>query len=1415
MGTNGKHDPDFPADARSAAAAYLRLGLSPIPLPHRSKDPGRDGWQDLRLTPETLDEHFPAGQPRNVGVLNGAPSGNTADVDLDCGQAVAAASTVLPPTGFVFGRHSAPCSHRVYVTDPPFDRGQEAYKDLDGTMLVELRGSGGQTVYPPSAHAETGETIRWVRFERPARLALSELRQAVRELAAVCLMARHWPEKGSRQDAFLALSGGLIRAGWQPGRVERFLDAVAAATGDEEARKRHRCADQTAARLRQERKASGWPTLERLLGAQGRAVLRRVREWLGITLVAAVKVRTLEPYQPFPVEALPEPLREYVRQGAAALGCDPGYVALPALAVAAAAIGNTRVIRLKRGWEEPCILWTAVVGDSGTLKSPAYLKAVGHFFRTQRRLIQEYKVRLADYRERLAEYKEAKKQADKDGIDPGDPPEQPVLLRIVCSDSTIEKLAEILEDNPRGVLLARDELAGWLGSFGRYKGKQGGTDLPAWLEFFRAGNVLIDRKTAERKNTFVERAAVSVTGGIQPGVLARALTPEFLDAGLAARLLMAMPPKQRKRWTEAEIDPDTERAYHDALDKQQGLQFDTSSGEDAPHVLHLSAEAKACWVSFYDVWAGEQAGAEGDLAAAFSKLEGYAARFTLVHHVLTHVGLDTDDRRPVGPRSVEAGVELSRWFASEARRIYATLSEGAEEREARRLVEFIRTRGGSIMARALQKSNSRKYPTAEVAEAALEELVAAGLGDWDERPAGFRGGHPSRVFVLHPTPDTTDTTSEDPDDDGGDAGACPTDTTPDTTPPGSEIPRETEGCVGSVGRRMQSEGHGDAPVSDVLAEDRHTGATEVVSDSFRAGGRLTGYARGESSPPYLLVADSARLDTVLTALDGCDRVAVDLETTGLDPRAERVRLVGLSVATVDGGNFCYLVDCFHVDPTPLWEVLSEKELVFHNAVFDLRFLGQLGFTPGRKIHDTMLLAQLLFAGTGARASLAACCERWLGRRLDKAAQKSDWSGTLSAGQLAYAATDLAVLDPLLEALQAEIAANDLAAVAAIESRCLLTLAWMAGRGVAFDAGGWRSLARAAQEEAGNLRRQLDQVAPPRPGTLLPGGWNWDSPAQVKEVLALAGCDVPDTAEATLAAVDQPLVGLLRRYRDARKRAGTYGDDWLAHVAEDGRVYPSWRQLGAASGRMSCSNPNMQQLPRGGHRRCIAAPPGRVLVKADYSQIELRIAAKVSGDAALLDAYRKGEDLHARTGRAVLGAEEVTKEQRQLAKALNFGLLYGMGAKGFRDYARAQYALELTEAQARGYRDAYFKTYPGLRTWHRRVGTSGRRAVATRTLTGRRRLEVGRFTEKLNTPVQGTGADGLKLALAMLWERRTECPGAFPVLAVHDELVLECDDGQAESVAAWLKTAMIDAMTPLIDPVPVEVEVKVARTWAGD
>jgi hypothetical protein len=324
-------------------------------------------------------------------------------------------------------------------------------------------------------------------------------------------------------------------------------------------------------------------------------------------------------------------------------------------------------------------------------------------------------------------------------------------------------------------LVARDELSGWIGSFTKYKGKQGGSDVPNWLELNRGGTLVVDRKTGERRTLFVKRAAASVTGGIQPGILAKALTADLLDSGLAARLLLCWPPRMPKRWSEAELDPSTERAWSGLLDRLLALDFE--KGKDnarAPRVLYLSREAKAVWVAFYDEWAKEQATVEGELAASYSKLEGYAARFALVHYVASRAA---DDAGPIGTESIEAGITLARWFAGEARRVYATLSESSDEREARRLIKFIRARGGEITVKDLQRSNDRKYPTADAAPAALEALAATGMGEWNERPSGPRGGRPTRSFRLSTAPDETDESDETPH-----VSDRSPDETPDETP---------------------------------------------------------------------------------------------------------------------------------------------------------------------------------------------------------------------------------------------------------------------------------------------------------------------------------------------------------------------------------------------------------------------------------------------------------------------------------------------------------------------------------------------------------------------------------------------------------------------------------------------------------
>ena len=454
--------------------------------------------------------------------------------------------------------------------------------------------------------------------------------------------------------------------------------------------------------------------------------------------------RRVEPYQPFPVHLLPGPVARLVGDGAAAMGCDPAFLALPLLTAMASAVGNARRLRLKQSWSEPSVLWTVVVADSGSLKSPAMERALRPLVRRQKRAWREYQRTLAEHRGELKAWK-ATPKAER-GEEPEPPPACPQLF---CSDVTVEALADRLEKSPRGLLVAVDELAGWFASFNQYRQGRGG-DVTHYLSMHRAGLLKVDRKTGDKTTTLVPYAAVSVTGGIQPGTLGRVLTQDFFENGLAARLLVAMPPRKVKRWTEADVKPAVEQGLERVFDGLLALKPDADlDGDLCPVEMDLTDAAKAAWVAFYDAHGVEQGELEGGELAAWSKLEGYAARVALVIHLarLTSGDPDADERR-VDELSMAAGIELARWFGREARRVYAVLRESDGERSVRDVLDLVRQLSGRATVRDLVQRRRKYRNDPSAAEADLQSLADAGLGRWESPPPGPKGGHPSRVLVL-------------------------------------------------------------------------------------------------------------------------------------------------------------------------------------------------------------------------------------------------------------------------------------------------------------------------------------------------------------------------------------------------------------------------------------------------------------------------------------------------------------------------------------------------------------------------------------------------------------------------------------------------------------------------------------------
>ena len=500
-------------------------------------------------------------------------------------------------------------------------------------------------------------------------------------------------------------------------------------------------------------------------------------------------------FRPFPVELFPEPIRGFLIQAAKSMQCDASMIGLPLLSAIASAIGNTHRLRMQNGWDAPPIIWTAVVGESGSMKSPAFRLATKAINKRQADAFKEHADLVVDaaadqmrYEAALAEWK--RKAAS--GKDDGDPPEKPITptaRRYIVSDTTVEALAPILRANPRGLLLARNEMAGWLASFDRYsKGGSAGGDSAHWLEMFDGDTMTVDRKTGIPPTIHVPSASVCIAGGIQPGILARSMGKQHHESGMVARILFAMPPRQRRRWNrDNQLNPDLERKLANVFDLLFTLTPEVDEfGDEQPRVLTLTAKANEVWGQFYNEHDDEQAALSGDLLAAWSKLEGYAARLALVFHWMRWACADgtIEDLSQVDEISVAAGIRLARWFGNETERVYAVLAETETGRDVRRLVEWIRGRGGEVTASEIAHGMRKYRNKPDEAAADLNELVQDGVGRWvsTNNP---KGGPVTDRFRLSSTVTVTETSvkpencegcsDSDAGDDSGGGGQVPDD----------------------------------------------------------------------------------------------------------------------------------------------------------------------------------------------------------------------------------------------------------------------------------------------------------------------------------------------------------------------------------------------------------------------------------------------------------------------------------------------------------------------------------------------------------------------------------------------------------------------------------------------------------------
>jgi DNA polymerase-1 len=597
---------------------------------------------------------------------------------------------------------------------------------------------------------------------------------------------------------------------------------------------------------------------------------------------------------------------------------------------------------------------------------------------------------------------------------------------------------------------------------------------------------------------------------------------------------------------------------------------------------------------------------------------------------------------------------------------------------------------------------------------------------------------------------------------------------------------------------------------------------------------------------YHLVADRAGLEALSQALDGADAIAIDTETTSLRPAD--AELLGVSVAVRPADAWYVPVqanDREVLDAATVLEALRPAledpavTKVGQNLKYDLQVLWNAGARVEGPIFDTLIAAALLRPERRANG-LDALARDLLGleviptqQLIGKGKQQKSMLDVPLEELAEYAAEDADVTWRLYELLRTELAEapDDLRRlVRELEFPLVRVLARMEARGVKLDLDLLAETAERLQARIDQLRVEIQQEAG-RP-------FNPDSPAQLGEVLfddlGMRVVKRTKTSRSTDASVletlagetEHPLPALVLEYRELTKLLGTYLAPLPGYVSpRDGRLHASFHQVGAATGRLSSSDPNIQNIPvrtetgRSIRRAFTASGPDRLLLSADYSQVELRMLAHLSGDAEMTRAFEAGLDIHAFVASQVFDVEleAVDAEQRRVAKTVNFGIVYGQTAFGL---ART---LRIPQGDAAAFIEAYKERYRGIDRFLASCIEFAEEHGYVQTLLGRRR-PVSEIRSRnrnqralgerlaINTVVQGSAADLIKLAMRNLDARlRDEALDAHMIIQVHDELVLDVAEDAAERARAVATEEMTGAMD--LD-VPLAVDTATGRDWAS-
>jgi DNA polymerase-1 len=609
--------------------------------------------------------------------------------------------------------------------------------------------------------------------------------------------------------------------------------------------------------------------------------------------------------------------------------------------------------------------------------------------------------------------------------------------------------------------------------------------------------------------------------------------------------------------------------------------------------------------------------------------------------------------------------------------------------------------------------------------------------------------------------------------------------------------------------------------------------TEEESASFEVGA-------GPARRDYHIVADSETLDEMLNRLSAAKSFAFDTETTGLNPML--AQLVGISLATEPGS--AYYIPVGHVvldeiTQLPLEQVIDRLKPLLeddgiaklaHNGKYDMMMLAQCGMEVSNLAFDTMIAAYLLgekSLGLKALAFSKLGIEMTpISTLIGKGTKQLSMSQVDIKYASDYACADADMTLRLAGLYEKELEQQGLSKLFTdVEMPLVPVLLLMERNGIAVDTEILEEMSKSLGEQIAVLEERIYSEAAHE--------FNINSPQQLGRVL-YDELQIPTTRKgknrySTEASVleeyrkEYPIAGDILEYRQLTKMKSTYIDTLPDLVnPRTSRIHTSFNQTRTATGRLSSSEPNMQNIPVRGElggqvRQAFIAPKGSSLLGGDYSQIDLRALAHLSQDEGLLQAFKRDEDIHAATAAQIYGidASQVTPDMRRFAKTVNFGIIYGMS-----DYGLEQ-ATELSREEASRFIQAYFHKYPGVRKYFDATREQARQSGYVQTLLGRRRFipdinssnrQVREAAERMaiNMPVQGTSADIIKVAMINLYREMAERKlKSKMLLQVHDELVFEVPDDEMDTMRKLVPEVMSAAVKL---SVALKVDTKEGRNW---